>query len=237
MAKKPPKPKFKTPIGVAVYPYLDKPDEYKGKKNYRVRLRLPAADAKPLVDKIDELMEAIRKDEKVVAAKKKRKAEQKANPKKNLPDIPEHTPYKNVLNDNDEDTGEVEFDFKALAEGVYGEGHKKAGQTWRRSVDLFDAKGKKFKGAVWSGSRIRVSYTIDSYFINTQVGYGVKLYLEAAKIIELVQGGSNRSADEYGFGEEEEGFESDSMTSDESGDDASGDDASEGSEGDDETEF
>ena len=207
--------KYSTPVGTAIYPYLTKPDEFKGKKSYRVRLLLTAAEAQPLIAMIDAEMEKVRAEERVMDAIKRRKVEQKA--KKGLPDITEHTPYRPVINDQGEDTGLVEFDFKCAAEGVYGPTHKRAGEAWTRKPAVFDAKGGVFSGGdIWGGSRIRVSYTLGGYFINAQVGYGVKLYLEAAKVIELVTGSGGRNASEFGFGGEEDGYVSDPMTADES---------------------
>lgn len=191
--KKQQRKRYVTPTGTAVFPYLTKPDtKFKEEGEYRVKLRMSAADAAPIIELVDAEMAVIRKDEKLIAAQKKQ-------PKGK--GIPENSPYKNVVDDNGDETGEVEFNFAAAASGV----SKKDGKPWTRKIDVFDAKKNKIKGEVWGGSQIKVAYTIGSYFINAKVGYGVKLYLEAAQVIELVQGGQ-RNADAYGFGEEE-GYE------------------------------
>jgi len=216
--KTPKRPKHITKTGTAVYPYLDKPDtKFKEEGEYRTKLRLSAEDAAPIIALVDAEMAVARKLEKLLAAKK--------DPKNKGKTIPENTPYKDAVDDNGEETGEIEFDFKATASGV----SKKNGKPWTRTVDVFDAKKNKIKGAVWGGSKIKVCFSIGSYFINAKVGYGVKLYLEAVQVIELVQGGQ-RNADGYGFGEEE-GYEAadetpadDTPANDGNGDEPTGDD-------------
>jgi hypothetical protein len=235
VAEKKDKPKkYTTPIGTAFFPYLDKPDfKFKDDGEFKTKLRLSAEDAAPIIEMVDKLMAEIREDDKVTKAKTEVE-KFNANPKnkKKQPDVPENSPYKDALDDNDEETGEIEFNFGATASGK----SKKDGKKWERTIKFFDAKGQAMKATpVWSGSRLRVSYSIGTYFINAKVGYGVKLYLEAVKIIELVQGGGG-SAKDYGFGEEEEGYTKDDMQSDESVD-ASSDDSSDSDEGDDDTDF
>lgn len=211
-----------SPMGVAIFPYLSKPDtKFKEEGEYRVKLRLSADDAAPLIKLVDAEMAVAKKTDKLLEAKKK-------NPKAT---IPENTPYKDSLDDQGEETGDIEFTFGATASGV----SKKTGKKWERTLNLFDAKRKPFKGDVWSGSKIKVAFTVGSYFINAKVGYGVKLYLESAQIIELVQGG-NRSADSYGFGEEE-GFEAADEPGSEFDDSNKTGDQPAGDDGGDDTDF
>ena len=212
--KKPQRKRYVSPAGTAVYPYLTKPDtKFKEEGEYRVKLRLSGEDAKPLRVQVEAAMAEARKLEKLIEAKKK-------NPKTA---IPENWPFKEVIDDNGDETGEIEFNFAASASGT----SKKDGKPWTRTVDVFDAKKNKLPAGteVWSGSTIKVAYTIGTYFINTKVGYGVKLYLEAAQVIELVQGG-NKNADAYGFGEED-GYEAEDEKAPETavtGDGGDGDD-------------
>ncbi|TAJ97124.1 MAG: hypothetical protein EPO41_03795 [Reyranella sp.] len=225
MAEKKPKPqKFTSEIGTAFHPYLDKPDtKFKDEGEFKVNMRWSAEDAAKIKAQVDEKMKEARKLPDLLAAKKK-------NPKAA---IPENTPYKEAIDDNGDETGELEFKFATTASGK----SKKDGKPWKRTIKFFDAKGQPMKPiSLWSGSRLRVSYTIGTYFINAKVGYGVKLYLEAVKVIEAVQG-SGGSAKDYGFGEEEEGYTKDDMQSNDSDD--AGDDSSdsEDNDGDDATDF
>lgn len=212
--------KFTSEIGVAFHPYLDKPDtKFKDEGEFKVNMRWSAEAAEKIKAQVDEKMKEARKLPELLAAKKK-------NPKAT---IPENSPYKDALDDNGDETGELEFKFASTASGK----SKKDGKPWSRKIKFFDAKGQPIKPiSLWSGSRIRVSYTIGVYFINAKVGYGVKLYLEAVKVIEAVQG-SGGSAKDYGFGEEEEGYTKDDMQSDDS-DDADDDSNDEDNNDDDE---
>jgi hypothetical protein len=235
-AKKERPKKYTSPIGVAFHPYLDKPDtKFKDEGEFKVNLRLSAEDAAAIIAQVDEAMEEIRKDERVLKAKKELAANQKKpKPDKKLPaELPENSPYKDATDDNGDETGEIEVKFGATASGT----SKKDGKKWTRTIKFFDAKGQPIKPmSLWSGSRMRVSYTVGTYFINLKVGYGVKLYLEAVKVIEPVQG-SGGSAKDYGFDDEDEGFTKDEMAEDESGDDSASDDGDNSDEGDAATDF
>lgn len=55
--------KISTPIGTFRYPRLNKPDtKYKPEGEYSVKVRLPEADAQPLVDRLNALYEQHYKD-------------------------------------------------------------------------------------------------------------------------------------------------------------------------------
>ncbi len=108
--------------------------------------------------------------------------------------------------DTDEPTGEIAFKFGMKASGEYKKGPK-MGKRWNRKPGLFDAKGQPMKNPpeIWSGSVGRISYEARPYFVEGTGAVGVKLSLEAARILELVSKGE-RSASAYGFDAEEEGY-------------------------------
>lgn len=108
--------------------------------------------------------------------------------------------------DTDEPTGDIAFKFGMKASGEYKKGPK-AGKRWNRKPGLFDAKGQPMKNPpeIWSGSVGRVSYEARGYFVEGTGAVGVKLSLEAVRILELVSKGE-RSASAYGFDPEEEGY-------------------------------
>lgn len=108
--------------------------------------------------------------------------------------------------DTKEATGRIVFKFAMKHSGQYKKGPKE-GKTWRRYPALFDAAGKPIKSPpeIWSGTIGRVSYEARPYFIPGTGAVGVKLSLEAARILELISRGE-RSASAYGFDGEEEGY-------------------------------
>ena len=211
-----------TPRGVFVFPNLIKPDygtdEYpKEGGEYNVRLRMSVADAQPMIDKLQvELDKAVQDAEQKFAALP-------VATRKKLKEVTVNDFYQEVFDkETEEPTGEVEFRFKMTASGT-----NKKGEAWERKPALFDAKGQpltKLK-AIYGGTIGKVSYSVGPYFVGGTGAAGISLYLEAAQIIELRQGGA-RSASGYGFGAEEDGYDS---TEDSHG----FGDESEGSEGDD----
>ncbi len=108
--------------------------------------------------------------------------------------------------DTEQPTGNIVFKFGMLAGGTIKKGLK-AGKKWSRKPALFDATGKPIKNPpeIWSGTVGRISFEPRTYFVEGTGAVGVKLSLEAARIIELVSKGE-RSASAYGFEGEEEGY-------------------------------
>ena len=221
--KKPQLVKGVTPKGVAAWPYLNTPDEYKGKKSYKTNLTLTAEDAGALVQKIElethkVLLETKEKLEETIANGKTGDAKAKA--KKALAGLTTSLPFTAAVDDDGNETGDVVFKFKANAEFE----DKKTGQTKAIVIPIFDAKGQPTKASIWGGSVIRVSYALVPYYVASANTCGVSLRIEGIKVIELNSGGgAGRSADALGFGEEEDGYEATSLTGDESGDDETDD--------------
>lgn len=109
--------------------------------------------------------------------------------------------------ETEEPTGEVEFKFAMVASGTIKKGPR-AGNTWKRSPALFDAFGQPITGniEIWSGTRAKVNFTARPYFIPGTGVAGLKLALNAVQIIQLASANA-RTASQYGFGEEEGGFQ------------------------------
>jgi hypothetical protein len=119
-----------------------------------------------------------------------------------------------VYDDDENETGEIEFKFAMKHSGEYKTGPK-AGKRWSRTPDIFDAKGNKMQPVpqIWGGTVGRVAFELGmsregqpGYFIPATGAAGVSLRLQAVRIIDLVSGGQ-RDAKAYGFDEEEEGYE------------------------------
>jgi hypothetical protein len=193
---------FTSPKGVFRYPALDKPDygnEQFPKPNgeYKVQLVVSPDVADELLKKIQPLFDqAVTEGEELFAklpiASRKKLGELTVND------------LVSVIYDKEteEPTGEVFFKFSTAASGVNAKKEK-----WTRKIALFDAKGKPIAKApaIWGGTVGKVSFEAAPYFVPGTGTAGLKLYLTAAQIIDLVAGGS-RGASEFGFGEEE-GYE------------------------------
>lgn len=206
-------PKFISPRGVWNYPALAEPS--KGSKeypdpdgSYKVELMLDGSDAstKAFIAKLKPLAE-----EALVKAREEWEATSIANRKK-FPDGPELQEFYAVDYDKETEkpTGLLKFRFKMKASGAYKEGHKKYGQRWNMKPDVFDGVGNLIKKVppIWSGSEGKVSFEVAPYYVPAQNTCGISLKLKAVQLLKLVSG-TGRSAADYGFEKEEDGFEYD----------------------------
>ena len=203
----------RTPRGALRFPKLVEPDlgtEKFPKKNpeYNTGLVLKRTDpgVEKFLAKIDELMEESRElaEEKYaeLPLKARKKLEADGGIRADLP-------YEEVYDEQTEEpTGEIIIKAKTVASGV----SKKTGKPWKKNLDMFDARGKPIarsvvtKLRIWGGTVAKLNIGLQPYFIEAQGKYGLSRYLNAVQIIELVDGGT-RSASQYGFEEEEEGFD------------------------------
>lgn len=217
----PKKTRYITPKGVANYCYLDKPDtKFKDAGEFKTNLTLSAEDAAPFVKMADEMIEKMAQSEEVAELEAKRIAWNK-NPKnkdkkKQIDELAVNLPYSPAYDDNGDETGDIIFKFSTAHSGEFKSG-KRAGEKWTRWVDILDAKkkllnpvinkktGERKAFPVWGGTTMKVAFTVGDYVATPQIGYGVKFYLEAVQVIDLVQGGGGG---DHGFGEEE-GYEGD----------------------------
>lgn len=213
MATKDKRPKLTTPQGIAIFPFISRPDtKFDADGVYKTLLALEGADA-------DGVVEAVA----TAQAEAKAEAEKKAKAKRKKPKEAD-LPYEEEIGEDTEETGRTLFKFKSKASGVTREG-----KPWKRTLPIFDAKGKKLAGkkSVFGGSTIIISYTAMPW-VNPKFEYGVKLQMEAVQVIDLVSGSGGASASAYGFGSEE-GYEyedeDEGIPENEEADDASEEDA------------
>lgn len=202
--KKQKAPSFVTPKGVFRYPALIKPDygtkEYpKVNGEYKVSLILTEEEAQPLIEKLQPLHDA------AVSEGEEKFKELKIEQRKKLKELTVTDLYTVEYDkETEEPTGNLIFKFSSSASGKSA----KDGSTWtRKPPTLFDSKGKPLTNvsAIWGGTVGKVAFDVGSYFVGGTGLAGLKLYLTAAQIIDLVAGGSQNAAG-FGFGEEE-GYE------------------------------
>lgn len=181
-----------TPKGIARYPRLNTPDcRFKADGEYSVILRLPDAQAKPLVEQLAKSFEEGYKAE--VAKAGGRKVKKAAG----LP----WGPAADWDKDSESEVavpGFTDFKFKLPAKGVSA----KTGKAWERRPALFDAKLQPLPAdsdPIGGGSVIRVN--CEPYVWNTaSLGCGISLRIQAVQVIELKTYGGNPAA---GFVEED----------------------------------
>ena len=163
---------FTTPKGVALYPYLSRPDtKFNEEGEYKVNLVLSKEEAAPIVEQINSVFAANLQEETKKANGKQIKT---ANP-----------PYSDELDENGKPTGNVIMKFKSKA------AYKPA---------IFDAKGNVMtESNIWGGSEIRVNGSMAPYF-TSMIGAGVALRLRAVQVIQYVEGSTG--PERFGFEEE-----------------------------------
>ncbi len=185
-----------TPAGVAVYPRLTEPDtKFDADGVYSLKLRLTAEESTGLIETITTVAEEAYAEALEAAVPKNKNKVKRATPS-----------FEPEVDDEGKETGNILFNFKMKASGV----STKTGKTWTRKPVLFDAKGKPIINPdfqIWGGSIVRVAYELVPYN-SPSFGCGCSQRLTAVQIIELREGGE-KSAQEFGFGEEE-GFSVDS---------------------------
>lgn len=208
MAEKKKLTKGVSPAGVASFPFLNKPDEYKGKKNFKVTLTIGGDESAEFRAKIEAETEKVLAETRAAIEEKLAGAKDgktKAKLKSLLEELETGLPFSPAVDDDGEETGDFEFKFKCGAEFE----DKKTGDMKQIIVPIFNAKkvhlNPKGKNApsIWGGSTLKVAYALAPYFVEGAKVCGVSLRIEGVQVIELVSGGGGRSADALGFGEED----------------------------------
>lgn len=187
-----------TPAGEAVFPKIVVPEtKFDADGTYSLKLRLPdGPEADTLIAKIDEVRElahqmAVNDAPNAAAAKKIKMADPSYG--------------RELDRETGEETGNWLFNFKMKASGV----SKKTGKPWSRKPALFDAKGQPIIGMtkneeIWTGSVVKIAYELRPFY-SPSFGAGCSQNLQAVQVIELVSG-EGRSAEDFGFGEEDGSF-------------------------------
>lgn len=211
-----------TPSGVAVWPKLNKPDTFKNKTTFNVKLKLDTNNEKDaafitMVNEAHEGSLAWAKGEIEAEIAGAKEAAKKGKLKKKLEALKlAESPVKPVLDEDGNETNFVTILFKCNAE--YKD--SKTGVMKSGAPVLKDAKRNvinRDKTEIGGGSTIKVAAMMKPYVMETDgsVKAGISFRLKAVQVLELKQ----FNADD-GF-EDEEGYEAGES---EGGSDSSGDD-------------
>jgi len=192
-----------TPKGiVGPYPAIDKvdygTDQYPDADgSYKCEIRLNKNDpkVKDLLKRFDDMVPAIEKEAEAFK-KKQLKAGKKV-------DITINPLYRVVFDEEGEETELVALKAKTKASGI----NKKTNEQWERKLRVEDSKGTPIKKAlgISTGSTIRMAFTLGDIYVNPKAGAGRAFYLDAIRLLELVQYGAESAFDD----EDEGGYEYD----------------------------
>jgi len=190
MSKK--KEVFITPKAEAVWAFLDKPsDKFNPDGVYTVSLAFEAGDRDYRA-----LMQTLKAQRDEAFEKWKRDNPKQARGAKAAPISKKETDAE------DAETGRRLLTFKMISKGK----SRRTGNDYTMSPDIFDATGAKLEHVppVGGGSVLKVAFETFGAYVASSRQFYLSLQLRAVQIIELVEAG-NRSAEYYGF-EEEEGY-------------------------------
>lgn len=191
-----------TPEGVAHYPHIQTPDDYKGKQKYKCGLIVPADDG--FVDlirkKTDEAFAAAKTavEEAIASGDLKGKALAKA--KEELEVMEVHYPFEPEYSDDGEETGNMILKTSANANFQ----DKKTKKLKDIKLSIFDAKNARVDPcpAIWGGSILKLAVDVNPYHMQATHLAGVSLRLSQVQIIELETGSGGKSE----FGETDGGY-------------------------------
>jgi hypothetical protein len=229
MAKPKKLPPLHTPRGTAVYPQLSVPDtKFKPEGEYSARLAFdPNAQGVPeLIAELEKRRDAAWDEHLATLDAAKRKQFEKQYSKAPV--------FTEEVDKEGDETGRILINFKMKASGV----NKKTEKKWTQKPTIIDARGVTMKNPpdIFGGSILRVGFETTCGPVPSSKLFYLSCRLVLVKVIELVSRGGY-SADSFGLGDEEEGYEADDTELNETKQDTSekadtsadaGDDASDG---------
>jgi len=209
-----------TPAGVAHYPHIQTPDDYKGKQKYKCGLVVEADNGfvALITKKTDEAFAAAQAavQEAIDGGELKGKALAKA--KEELEVMEVHYPFEPEYSDDGEETGNIILKTSANANFM----DKKTKKLKDIKLTIFDAKNQKVDPCpnIWGGSILKLAVDINPYHMTATHLAGVSLRLAQVQIIELESGSGGKSE----FGEEEGSYVAAAQDSSDFDDEAEDDD-------------
>jgi hypothetical protein len=184
--------KLVTPAGKFAFPKLQTPDvKFSADGEYSVGVELSGVTAEEFKEKIQEAYDREYKIECESHGKTLKKYE--------------NMPWAQTLDrDKNPVEGSTTFKCKRKASGQYGKAHAKAGQRWTAGFPIFSAAGtEKVTEEIWGGTIGRCSLILIPWY-TAALGFGIRLQLEAVKVLELVTQG-DKAPTQFGF-EDEDGY-------------------------------
>jgi len=188
-------PTLLTPALIAIWPKLNEPDtkfNAAGEFHTKGALDGDAPETQAFIAKLEKI-----RDEFFDATVERLTAEKKAGKAKNLKKLEVAKPE--LDEETGDETGRLTINAKLK--------HKvttKSGKSWTQKPDFFNAQRVSLKNPpkIGGGSKLKLFVEANPYLRETDGVVGVSLRLKAVQIITLVSGGA-RSAEQYGFGEED----------------------------------
>lgn len=170
--------KMTSPKGVAVWPWLNEPDTRWDTSEYKVSLKVYG---KPAMEFAQQLEEFYKQGYTDFAKELKKPKLKKAN-----------MPWSEVVDDQGNLTGEIEFKFKNKSSYEYEK------KTIENRIALIDRAGKIVESRIGSGSEIKIGFEPNVWWVPA-LGVGMTLRLKAVQVLELVEYGGGSSSGDFEF--------------------------------------
>lgn len=181
------KAKNVTPAGKALWPRLNSPStKFDDDGVYETQLILSPEDAAELIERCDTEAEE--------AWQKAIENESKPAKKNALKKYNYNPPYKDDVDSEGAETGDIVFKFKTKAINKDGSAKK---------LPLVDARKNPVSDIVGGGSTLKVAFASRGYQMPSSKTYGLTLYLNAVQVLDLVGPGGGG----VGAFDEEDGYE------------------------------
>jgi hypothetical protein len=183
-----------------VYPHLTEPDtkfvKPDGEYHTKFALEADSKEAISMIEELDTILDEYIKENPDELSKAKLKKAGRA-------DL-----YEEEVDDEGEETGRIIFKFKLKAKVVTKT------KSWDQKPRLFDGNAKPIQGDInpWTGTIAKISAEVFPYYMESTKMFGLSLRCLAVQILELVTG-EGRSASDFGFDEEEDGYVDESSAS------------------------
>lgn len=190
--QKTPAIRVQTPFGIAAYPHLNKPDEYKPKGSTVAKIEYKATIFMNMTD--PGVAEFVQKVEDIAQDFFNQKtSEFKPKPGKKRPEFKLYTPIKReYAEDGETPTGRISVTAKMAASYT-----DKSGVEIPMAPGLFDAAGNRIdpnKTAIWGGSEMRLQVKMVPFLNDATGDAGATIKLEQVQIRKLRSGGSGQCA-------------------------------------------
>lgn len=209
-------PILQTPVGTALFPYLNKPaPPYADKPGeppvWKVTIKLKNSD--PEVRAFIADLQA-RYDANLAEAELEEEPKARAERLKSKnPNLGADTSWKAELDEQGNETGYTLLTLKQKSWVV----RKSDGEKFEFFVDLFDAKGSRIERnavKIGGGSTVTAAFEVDGFF--SKLGAGLSLRLKAVQVLEVVEW-QGRDASGYGF-KVRDGFSAEEAANTDAGD-------------------
>lgn len=201
---------YTSPFGTVEHPWINKPDtKYNDDGVFKCPLWVEGPEAIALAETVTEA------SDQALAEYVQKQMDQKKMTAGEAKKWSAYYPFEHEEDESGNRTGRILFDFKQNATI-----RLRDGTTKKITVGIYDADDKAMTAPIFSGTKLRVRYSLRPIPIVSAKEVGVRLDFASVQVIELVAA-SGRGSGRGGFGSVEGGYVTGDTEADSDGDPAS----------------